>query len=385
MASRVSCPRCGERFEPSSREVRRGRATCPECDADFTIEADDRPRKRSRDEEEDRPRKGRSKDEPTAKKRKRLPPVLIVAGAAGFLVLLVGVGLLIYFLGGSSGKGPSRDLLSHAPADAQVICGYDIDELSANDAFRKNLEKRAPGDLVELDRAGLRTADLSRVLVARTINNGNTCVVRFKNSPDQSKYLQPAASGKNYSSFVSLTGNYHFGYFADSTTLVLADLEPAIQTLREKGAKAKFSGDMQAMLDKVRGPAWRATARINANDQQKLGATDDGFTIRAGPSAGTAAWLTADGRFADVRFEMNYENASQAKQGAASLRGLFILTRSADDFGRLAGREGIDSGDMIDIRRGYEAADVSESGTRVTARVHLPASEAIRAIGSVRN
>ena len=168
--------------------------------------------------------------------------------------------------------------------------------------------------MVELDRAGLRTSELSRVLVARTVNNGNTCVVRFKTAPDQAKFLQPAASSKNYSNFTSLTGNYRYGYFADSTTLILADKEPAIQALREKGAKAKLPGDLQSMVEKVRGPIWRASGRLNAENATKLAQEDDGFTIRAGASAGTAAWLITDGRMADVRFE----RSSTARPGQAS-------------------------------------------------------------------
>ena len=39
------------------------------------------------------------------------------------------------------------------------------------DVARKALEKRAPPDLLELDKAGIRTADLSGVLIARTPNN----------------------------------------------------------------------------------------------------------------------------------------------------------------------------------------------------------------------
>src|SRR5204863_908817 len=110
--------------------------------------------------------------------------------------------------------------------------------------------------------AGLRSADLSRVLVARTVNNGNTCAVRFKVAPDQSKYLGNS-SGKSYAPFIALAGNYKFGYFADDKTLILADKEPAIQGLREKG-KARLNGDLQAMLGRVRGPVWRASGRVSA-------------------------------------------------------------------------------------------------------------------------
>ena len=35
-------------------------------------------------------------------------------------------------------------------------------------------------------------------------------------------------------------------------------------------------------------------------------------------------------------------------------------------------------------RRGYENASVSDSGSRVSVKMQLPASEALRAVGSVR-
>jgi hypothetical protein len=308
---------------------------------------------------------------------------VIVAFAAGAFALLLVVGLLIYFLARDSSKPNTGDLLAHAPPDAVILSGYDLEELGRNDAFRKAMEKRAPPDIVELDRAGLRTADLSRVLIARTINNGNTCAVRFKAAPDKSKYLQANVSGRSYAPFTSLTGNYKFGYFADDKTLVLADKEPAIQGILEKG-KAKFSAQLQDMVDLVRGPMWRASGRVSANDFNRLGSGDDGFSLRVGPSQGTAAWIVPSGRSADVRFVLGFENASQAQQAVANLKSAFLVHRGLNEFGQLIVREGTDPADASDIRRGYENADVSSSGNRVEASLELPASEALRAVGSVR-
>jgi hypothetical protein len=265
-----------------------------------------------------------------------------------------------------------------------MLSGYDLEELGRREAFRKALERRAPPDIVELDRAGLRTADLSRVLVARTANNGNTCAIRFKSAPDQSKYIQTNLVGRDFGTFLCLAGNYKFGYFADDKTLVLADKEPAILALREN-SRGRLTGDLKAMVDRVRGPVWRATGRLTANDLGRLTTGDDGFTLRVGPTSGTAAWLVPNGRLADVRFEMAFESSTQARQAAATLRGAFVLQRGMNEQGQMVNiREGTDPGDFIDIRRGYEEASVSDDGARTSAKLVLPASEALRAVGSVR-
>ncbi len=222
------------------------------------------------------------------------------------------------------------------------------------------------------------------MLIARTVNNGNTCAVRFKAAPDKSKFLLAIEPGKDYGAFTSLTGNYKFGYFADDQTLVLADKEPAIRALREQG-QGRLNGDLQSMVNKVRGPVWRASGRMTSSDHGRLGAGDDGFSLRVGPSAGTAAWLVPDGPVAEVRFELEFEKAAQARQAVSNLKSAFLVQRSTNDLGQMINiRDGTDSGDISDIRRGYEQASVQDHGNRVSAKLQLPASEAMRAVGSVR-
>jgi hypothetical protein len=415
MAFFIDCTKCGAKLRTANRLPAGRRVTCAVCERAFTTiaaaepdgkgkrssdddeirdaellddEADDAPRskRRKQTEDDDRPRsrRRRNDDEPTRQPRKRNAPALLVGMGLGAFVLLLVVGVFIYFRTRDSGKPASSDMFAYAPSDAVLLAGYDLDDLARNDAFRKSLERRAPPDLVELDRAGLRTVDLSRVLIARTANNGHTCAVRFKTAPEKSKYLQANLSGKTYAPFISAAGNYKFGYFADDKTLVLADKEPAIQALLEKG-KTKFSGDLQNMVDRVRGPVWRASGRLRSADLERIGPNDDGFSLRVGPSAGTAAWLVPDGRQADVRFELEFENAGQAKQAVATLKSAFLLQRSTNDLGQLIMREGTDPSDASDIRLGYQNADVSDDGPRVSAKLRLPASEAMRAVGSARN
>ena len=345
---------------------------------------DDRPSDRF-DVEDNHPSRRKRKREGRPAARKRTSPALIVGAAVGVFALLLVAGIAIYLLARGSSAPAANDLLAHAPEDAVILSGYDIDQLAGTEAAHKALERRAPADLAELDKAGIRVADLSRVLVARTPNNGNTCVIRFKSAPDRAKYLAAELPGKGYAPFTSLTGNYKFGYFADGSTLVLADKEPTIQALKEKGAKARVPAELKAMVDKVQGPAWRVSGRITATDHGRFGTTDDGFAIRAGASAGTAAWMVPDGRLAEVRLELAYDNPKDAHAGAATLRGLFIQQKGlTNEFGLFVGRPGVDSSDFADVRRGYSEAVVTESGSKVSARLVLPTSEALYMIGSAR-
>src|SRR5262249_3135195 len=158
------------------------------------------------------------------------------------------------------------DLLGYAPSDANALSGYDLEDLSRNDMFRKALERKAPADVVELDQSGLRTADLSQALVARTAQNGNSCAVRFKAPPDRSKYLQANLPGKGFAPFTSLASTYRFGYFPDDRTLVLAEKELAIQGLMDKGSKTRLSSDLLYMVGKARGPIWRVAGRSSPFD-----------------------------------------------------------------------------------------------------------------------
>lgn len=86
---------------------------------------------------------------------------------------------------------------------------------------------------------------------------------------------------------------------------------------------------------------------------------------------------------ATVRFELAFESPGQASHGASVLRGTFQSQRQVNDLGQLV-RDGFDPADFGDIRRGYDEASVSETGSRASATLTLPASEALRAVGSVR-
>lgn len=377
MAFSIVCPHCDVEILSRQRRPAGSRVTCPDCDRAFKTRV---AAQRTDDDEEEPPRRRARKKTATAPRRK-VPPVLIVGIGAGAFILLLGVGLLLYFFSGGSGKPATNDLLVYTPADAVILSGYDLDELGRHDGFRRSLERQAPGDLVELDRGGLPAKELSRVLIARTANNGNCCVVRFKNAPDSQKYLK-AKAGQRYSDFTSLNGQYRYGYFVDATTLILADKEPAMQDLVEKGAKARIGNDLRAMLDKARGPVWRATGRLSPSDHERFGRNDDGFSIRVAPSAGSVVWLVPAGSQGEVHFHWSFENAGKATQAAATLRGMFQTQRGQFEMGQFP--RGTDSGDISDIRKGYEQADVSQRSEALSATLDLPASEALRAVGSVR-
>ena len=189
-----------------------------------------------------RPRRRRVEDTvPESARRKRItsPPVLTAIIVSAICVGLASAAL-IYFVLRDPTKPASGDLLAHVPTDAVILSGYDLEELAGNPAFRRAWKNGTPPDVLELDRAGLQGADLSRVVVARTVNNGNTCVVRFKTPPDPRKFLHSELPGKSYAQFTSLTGSYRFGYFADSSTLVLAECEAGGAGAAGKRAKIRW-------------------------------------------------------------------------------------------------------------------------------------------------
>jgi uncharacterized membrane protein len=413
----VACPKCGTQLRSATQLPAGRKLTCPACESSFTTRAPAEPvmmstglKARDGDEipdavildepdddrppadlthDDDRPRPRRHRDEERraragARRKKRSSPAvvvgLIMVAFATFLV----VGVLGYLLFHNRSKPAANDLLVYAPTDAVALSGYDLEDLSRNDKFRRALERKAPADVVELDRSGLRTAELARALVARTAQNGNTCAVRFKAPPDRSKYLEANLPGKGYASFTSLASTYRFGYFPDDRTLVLADKEPAIQALLDKGSKTRLSSDLGYMVGKVRGPIWRTAGKSNPFDRPRSGMPDDPFLFRVGPSTGTAVWVTPDGPMAEVNIEIEFENRGLAMQGASTLRGSFHLRRARNDLGQLTDREGIDPADVSDVIRGYTEASVSEDGNRVVAQLVVPPSEAMRMIGPVR-
>jgi hypothetical protein len=403
----VPCPKCATRLRSATWIDTGHRLKCPACEASFTTRRPAEPliasRSRTDDEipdavvlddeqDDDRPsprRRRRHADaEPgrasTPSRKKPVSPGLIVGLTVAVFVVLLGGGVLVYLWVRDGNKPAANDLFAHAPTDAVALSGVDFEELSRHDRFRKALDTRAPADVVELDRSGFRAADLARALVARTAQNGNTCAVRFKAPPDKSKYLQGNLPGKNYAPFTSATSSYRFGYFADDRTLVLAEREPTIQGILEKGKKARLPGDLQAMVDKARGPMWRVTGKATPFDRRPAGLWPNTMEFPVGGSAGSAVWLTPDGPLAKVYMELAFDNRNQALQGAAVLRSSFHLQRGTNEYGLQIGRDGTDPADVSDIRRGYEEASVSEDGNRVSARLTLPASEAMRVVGAVR-
>ena len=107
--------------------------------------------------------------------------------------------------------------------------------------------------------------------------------------------------------------------------------------------------------------------------------------MRIGPSAGTAAWLEADGQSARVFLELAFDKPGEAAFAATVLRVSFQVQVGLTDFGPLGGRDWIDSAEITDVRRGYDEATVTEGPLTVSARLTLPAGEALRAVGAVRH
>jgi hypothetical protein len=205
-------------------------------------------------------------------------------------------------------------------------------------------------------------------------------VLRFKTDANAARYLKPAASGRNYSETINDEGIYRFGYFADAQTLVLAEKEPAIQALREKG-KGKISGELQRQVELVRGPVWVACGKLSADAATRLALTEEGFTFRVGAYNGAAVWMVPDGKSAAVRMQIECESPARATSMSAQLKSLFKVEK---DYHERTTREGADTADSPDVIRGYNGADISVNGRVVSAKLSLPPGEAFWAIGPVR-
>src|SRR5262249_4788031 len=350
----VACPKCGAQLRSATQLPAGRRLTCPACEARFTTraaaepvtasasrtvrEADDIADAVILDEpddarppvdlkrDDDRPRTRRHRDEerrppPGSRLRKHSSPAVVVGLIMVVFAAFLVVGVLGYLLVRDRSKPAANDLLVYAPTDAVALSGYDLEDLSRTDKFRRALERKAPADSDELDPSGLRTRALARALIARTAQNGNTCAVRLKAPADRSKYLQANVSGKGYAPFTSLASTYRFGYFADDRTLVLADKEAAIQGLLDKGSKSRLSSELLYMVGKSRGPIWRAAGKSKPFDRPQSGVPDDPLLLRVVPSTGSAVWVTPGGPMAEVNIEIEFENHGLAMHGAATLKG----------------------------------------------------------------
>lgn len=400
---RITCPKCQGVFRSVEPTANKGKPSDSIPDAVLLDDEeddipDDRPRaKRRRDEDEDdRPRaKRRSRDEDDEEddrprrrsdvddspKRRKASPALLAGGLVGVVLVLVGGVVLLMFLtrGGTPG---GTDMLAHMPSDTVVVSGYDVDALRSHDRFQQALDLQPPFELSEIDRAGIRLADLTQVLVARTGTNGQACALRFKTPPAANRYLSENVKGKNYAKFQSVAGNYQFGYFAGKDVLVLADREATIQAMLDQNAKGKLNSNVQGLVARTRGPVWRAAGSATTNNI--LPPFELGVQLRMGTNQGTASWFTLDGELANVQIEIDYADDLQAAQGAAVLRGAYQLLQAENDFGRAFGKMPALANEMMDNRRGYAEAIVEVSGRRVTTKIKLPPGEAMRVIAAIR-
>jgi hypothetical protein len=399
MAFVLACLKCGAKLR-SATQLRAGRRlTCPTCRAAFTLHADAEPEARrgriesipdavilDDEEDDDRPPVGRRRRRaiddrrPVGRKRPVSPPVLLGV-AIGLFFIFLAVGIAGWFIFGRKSPAAASDLIAYAPADTVCLAGFDLDAINANDGLKRAVDRRPPGELAELDTAGLRPADLSRALVART-STGVAAAVRFPVSQDKSRYLAANVVGKSYAPVTSLTGPFRFGYFADNKTLVLADAEPAIQAIHDAGGKPRVSNKLQGMADRARGPIWQANGRVDPLKGPRFGLLDDRWLIRFGPTAGSVAWLEPGGVLTDVRYEIEFDSPHQAGFGAAMLKTQFAMRRGVTEVGMF--NRDVAPEDLGDVRRGYETATVAEDGQTVSARLRLPAAEAVRAVDALR-
>jgi hypothetical protein len=415
MAFVLACLKCGAKLRSATRLRAGRRHTCPTCRAAFTLHADaepegrrgradpipdavlidddeedDRPpvgRRRREDEDDDRPpvsRRRRREDDdevrPRGRRQRPVSPPVLLGVAIGLFFIFLAVGLAGWFLFGKTPPAAATDLIAFAPADSVALAGYDLDALTAHDGLKAVIDKRPPGELAELDRTGLRPADLSRALVART-NNGVAAAVRFRAPPDKARYLAANVVGKSYAPVISL-GSFRFGYFADNKTLVLADTEPAVQGVLDGKGQPQVSNRLRGLAERARGPMWQATGRVDPFKGPRFGPIDERWLLRFGATSGSVAWLEPGTALTDVRYEIEFDSAHQAGFGAGVLRTQFAMRRGMIEAGGVFGQ--IPAEDIGDVRRGYETATVTEDGHTVSARLRLPPAEAVRAVEALR-
>jgi hypothetical protein len=243
------------------------------------------------------------------------------------------------------------------------------------------VERRPPADLAELDRAGFRPTDMSRALVSRT-GTGIAAAIRFRAPQDRAKYLQNNVTGRQYAPFTSFTGPFRFGYFPDTRTLVLADREATVQEVIDGGGTPRVSNKLRALAARAHGPVWRATGPTTPLDRPHFGRPEETWLWRLGPTTGSVAWLEPGGLVNDVHYQIDFESRMHATAGAGLLRGQFALRRGLAESGPFVGD--MDPGELVDTRRGYETAVVTDDGLNVAARLRLPAGEALKAVEVLR-
>jgi hypothetical protein len=377
MAFVLACLKCGAKLRSATRLRAGRRLTCPTCRAAFTLHADaepegrrgradpipdavlidddeedDRPpvgRRRREDEDDDRPpvsRRRRREDDdevrPRGRRQRPVSPPVLLGVAIGLFFIFLAVGLAGWFLFGKTPPAAATDLIAFAPADSVALAGYDLDALTAHDGLKAVIDKRPPGELAELDRTGLRPADLSRALVART-NNGVAAAVRFRAPPDKARYLAANVVGKG---------------------------------------QPQVSNRLRGLAERARGPMWQATGRVDPFKGPRFGPIDERWLLRFGATSGSVAWLEPGTALTDVRYEIEFDSAHQAGFGAGVLRTQFAMRRGMIEAGGVFGQ--IPAEDIGDVRRGYETATVTEDGNTVSARLRLPPAEAVRAVEALR-
>jgi predicted Zn finger-like uncharacterized protein len=179
---------------------------------------DERPRaKRGRhdddEDEDDRPRaKGRKYDDdddedddrPRRRSRKRASKKGLFIGIGVAAVLLIGVGLIAYFMWFSS-SGPGAEI-KYLPDNTQMVAKVQVKDLLASDAYKKlkgefgDMMKGGPANLDDLEKhVGLKLNDIESVLVGADMTGGKenvSIVVKTTRSVKDSELLSNIKEGK---------------------------------------------------------------------------------------------------------------------------------------------------------------------------------------------
>ena len=240
---------------------------------------DDRPSRRRVDDDFD------DDDRPRKKKKKKGRGLGVTIGlAAAALLLLGGIGYLVYSLVGGGGGGDTydTDMLAFLPAEANVVFGADVEELNKSAKLKELIGKSGKatgkdfiGEMNEkLKAGGLSIDDISRVIIGVNVDQAATgkdpptfaFVVRTKKSFDKAKVAQAMEfKDEKKQGDVTYYGNKEkeVVYFPEDS-LMVATTEKHFEALNAKNSsKVAISDDLQELGKKMsKGHFWVVASRL---------------------------------------------------------------------------------------------------------------------------
>lgn len=344
----------------------------------------DRPSKqRERDVESERPRNGRSRDEDLEVDDERPSPQkdrpskrkarsrrgsrkkgkgLLLAGLA--ILLVVGVGAMIYFFDpiGSLLGGPPKEMLAWMPAETTSIEFVDVNEIRKFDQPYKLLKEQfqpfeqlgIPLDSVDAIMAGGKPLE----------NPRDTIVIRLSKPIDRDSVVR-AAKGQELSSGEQKyykTANNMGLHFASDRLVVLSSSSVRMPRMLDKSTRAELHPNLRSALRRTKGNTWTAMGHDGGNTSGGELQPGQKPTLSDLPTRRHRV-VTAKYSADQVEFEAEYAFMdSESARRAAKYFEVFL--KGKPNFMTLGG-----SPVAQELGRMHKSASILESGTRVTIRM----------------